>query len=149
MKWNNAYEAQLLAATNWSERAGTLGETQWRAIAAYCTRLLERDLRCPLGVCDEDYGDGFSIGLRCIHVALPIRPLRLRATLGADIVDDRLLVHCWLFIYSGEELLTLHSGEPVLVLRLELTEQGPEWREIAWDHGYPGEYDGAISFVRP
>jgi hypothetical protein len=80
-------------------------------------------------------GDGFSVDFFSSKETkgLQIRP---RGILGAEVVEDQLLVRSWVFLYSASERLTTNTGECLLFQVV-----AGAWQSQGWIFGESGEFD--------
>jgi hypothetical protein len=130
----------------WRKRSSEFGDEKWLSMALHMVESLSALVERQLSVDREgvSLGQGFSVDFRSDdHDASPL-DLRMRGTVGANVVGDRLLVRAWVCFYSGELRIAPTNAE---YLELELiANEGGSWRRVGWGAGFPGEFDSFATF---
>jgi len=130
----------------WVRRSKELGRQDWLAIAEMVLHGLEAALRRKLQFDGQDVGavdEGFCLEARSTDRDETSLDLRVRAIVGTDIIDDRLLIRASVFLYTGIEQLR-SSGE---YLEMQYVPgDGGRWTPVAWRTGEPGEFDDFATF---
>ncbi len=131
----------------WRARGTTMSDAAWLVIAHQAVEFLGAILRRRIQVDEKAVSvrEGFSVDFRTDDEDPTLWDLRVRGTVGADIVDDRLLVRGWLCLYSGDRRIAPDGAE---FFHVELVrEQAQEtWRRVGWRRGEPGEFDSFAAF---
>ena len=134
----------VIFRSGWDRRAHEYDAEAWVALSRWVVDSLEQAVGWILEVDGAvSVGDGFSVDLRSAVGNAGILDLRLRAVLGADVHDDRLLVRAWLFLYTGA--VQLRGPGECLELELTSAHESP-WSLIGWSDGEPGEHDAFLRF---
>jgi hypothetical protein len=130
----------------WSKRAADTDDEAWLAMATNMVNsladLLSRSVSIDRGAIS--LGEGFSVDFRTNDRDLSLWNMQIRGIVGASVVKDRLLVRCWLFLYSGGRRMAPADAE---YFELELVpEKGGTWRHTGWGIGFPAEFDSYLTF---
>lgn len=130
----------------WRQRAREYEPDSWWYLIRMLVASLQRTTGWNLQLDDRSshcVGDGFSVDLRGLNVTSGPLDLRMRAILGGDVIEDRLLVRAFVFLYSGSCRLD-GAGE---YLELQATPaDGNPWVAVGWMHGEPGEFDTFLRY---
>jgi hypothetical protein len=136
----------MIFGGGWRARVATVDDEEWGRIATVMVTSLAAFLHRSLSV-DRDsvsLGKGFSVRFRTDDHEQSVWDLRVRGIVGGNAVDDRLLIRCWLFLYSGSSRIAPPEAE---YLELELvSESGGTWRTMGWGLGFSEEFDSFLMF---
>jgi len=141
----------VVLAGGWRQRSSGMTRDDWMSLAAQAVNSLAAFLGRPFSIDANaiSLGEGFfSVDFRTDDSGPVPWDLRIRGIVGSDVIEDRLLIRSWLFLYSGNRRLS-PTGAEYLELELRLHEGASTWIPIGWELGYPGEYDHFATFSVP
>ncbi len=118
-------------------------EQVWYAVVRNLVDQLAKRFGQELEIEDDEIGfdDGFCVDFRTGGSDADSLTLRVRGVVGAQVVNDALLVSAWVFLYLGEARLSVEVPGECLYFTYVDTDRGGAWRLEGWEIGEPGEHD--------
>jgi hypothetical protein len=123
-------------------------EDVWFAVVENLVDQVAKIFGQELSIVDDEvnFDDGFCMDFRTGGADADKLNLRLRGTIGAQVVEGSLLVRAWVFLYLGNDRLREEVPGDVMLMRYIDTDRGGEWHPDGWEYGNHGEFDAYDHF---
>lgn len=108
----------------------------WTMVIRHVVEQLSRVLGQTLSLVGDRsvvVSDGFSVDFRSEGVGSKPWQLGLRGIVGAQVIEDALLVRAWVYPYFGDVRLSAAGRGDVALLRYVRQDQGGVWISNGWE----------------
>src|SRR3954471_5297141 len=103
-----------------SSKRGRLDDGVWSATIGHIVEQLSKtfgqDIRL-VGGQNINFDDGFSVDFRSEGLGPSLWKFRLRGVIGADVIDNSILVRAWVFFYINDARVSVEGQGHVLLMK--------------------------------